>query len=111
MFLACTVVIANTHPFAIFLECVICISVICTALAQLDSGSFEMLSDGVNTYARYSCVAGYYLVGEGKRTCSGDGTWTFEDPRCGKMILLSINMYLLISAKKFVKQNNLYMQN
>ena len=55
------------------------------SLAEPDSGSIELFSDGINTYSIYSCVAGYYLFGEGKRTCQGDGSWTFEDPRCGKI--------------------------
>ena len=34
------------------------------------------------TVATYSCTDGYELVGEEKRTCLVDGTWTGAEPYC-----------------------------
>ena len=38
--------------------------------------------------ATYSCIAGYYLVGESERTCEDTGLWSGVAPSCqGKCTL------------------------
>ena len=44
--------------------------------------------------ATYSCIAGYYLVGESERTCEDTGLWSGVAPTCqGKCILRNMAFY------------------
>lgn len=35
---------------------------------------------------RYYCYYGYLLLGDNKRTCQANGTWSGEQPQCGKLL-------------------------
>ncbi|XP_064394225.1 uncharacterized protein LOC135341566 isoform X3 [Halichondria panicea] len=55
----------------------------CPSLKSTSSGSIH-LSNGNNpgSMATYSCVRGYSLVGNEKRTCGQDGVWSGSDATC-----------------------------
>lgn len=57
-------------------------SVVCDGLESVDSGTFNMFTNGIATYADYSCDAGYYLSGETQRQCDSDGVWSGSKPAC-----------------------------
>ena len=51
--------------------------------------------------ATYSCIAGYYLVGESERTCEDTGLWSGVAPTCqGKCILR--NMAFNLESSPFL---------
>ena len=56
-----------------------------------DPSSSAAITGG--TVATYSCADGYELVGEEKRTCLVDGTWTGTEPQCIGIRMIIIIVY------------------
>ncbi len=64
--------------------------IICPALADVSNSELSYDSSGEfvhSTVASFVCLDGYYLVGSGTRTCTGNGltitgTWTGSNPSC-----------------------------
>ncbi len=67
--------------------------IICPALAEVSNSELSYAipdSSGefvYSTVASFVCLDGYYLVGSGTRTCTGNGltitgTWTGSNPSC-----------------------------
>lgn len=56
----------------------------CGILKSLDHGTVTM-EDSRTTHgaqALYACHENYTLIGSERRTCTGDGTWSGEAPKC-----------------------------
>lgn len=67
------------------------IVVTCGLLGDPANGKVELLSGvELGDSVKYSCDLGYQLVGEAKRQCSKDGTWSGEEPVCTGELSLDI---------------------
>ena len=55
----------------------------CPILPNITNGSVD-LSNGtvVGAIATYSCVPGYILEGDNRRTCQSNGQWNGREPFC-----------------------------
>ena len=66
----------------------------CGSLVSPQNGTKS--GGGSTTYqstVRFSCIAGYKLIGSSSRTCNADGIWTGRQPVCERQSLtLSWNM-------------------
>ncbi|KAL9973114.1 hypothetical protein ACROYT_G019529 [Oculina patagonica] len=70
----------------------VCSPVACPALSSIPNGNIYPLtcsSSGAKytESCSYSCVSGYIIVGNGKRTCLADGTWDGAAPTCTKLVV------------------------
>ena len=54
----------------------------CGALFDIDNGRVELNGQFVGAIANYSCVTGYLLEGNERRTCQLDGEWSGQEPSC-----------------------------
>ncbi|XP_052791551.1 LOW QUALITY PROTEIN: uncharacterized protein LOC128225682 [Mya arenaria] len=58
-------------------ECVSCVDILAPS-----SGHVSFSTNGSVTMATFSCLSGYYLVGEEINTCSKNGSWIYQRPSC-----------------------------
>lgn len=55
----------------------------CSMPAQPKNGYYiQGLSSNDLPVLKYACNKGYTLIGPSERSCSSDGTWTGEEPKC-----------------------------
>jgi hypothetical protein len=47
-------------------------------------------NNGESTFANVTCSAGLSMGGQSVLQCRSDGTWDFNTPSCGKIILYNI---------------------
>lgn len=62
----------------------------CVDDPAVSSGVTTAHTDGVSTYASVSCASGYYVNGESLLTCNSDGSWDYETPACGNILVQCI---------------------
>ena len=60
------------------------ILVSCPTRSDPDSGNITISSYGLLTRASYACTTGYRLFGEAESECLSNGSWSYNEPRCGK---------------------------
>lgn len=58
-------------------------SVSCPPLGEIDSGNISMQTDGQTTYATFTCIDSYEIVGMAILTCNDKGQWDSTEPSCG----------------------------
>lgn len=59
------------------------VSAVCESLPQSAGAELNLSSDGIQTYAQFTCEIGYTMVGNGTVYCRSDGSWTMQPPTCG----------------------------
>ena len=60
--------------------------VICSPLQNLTNGYVTNPTyRNEGSVASYGCNVGFILVGNETRTCGNDGTWSGDEPKCGKL--------------------------
>lgn len=59
-----------------------CTYVNCGPLESIEHGRVSYDRTNFNATATYSCSRDYALVGQDKRRCLGNGTWSGKEPRC-----------------------------
>ena len=47
----------------------------------------QLLSDGIETTAIFSCNLGYSMEGYARSVCRADGSWDISAPTCGEDLL------------------------
>ncbi|KAL4230224.1 Sushi [Mactra antiquata] len=54
----------------------------CSTLSVFTDGNIDIISNGEQTQAVFTCDTGTTLAGESIITCNADGSWNFEQPVC-----------------------------
>ena len=62
----------------------------CPSLSAPDGGQLSVPSRSVGSTSSYSCDAGKTLVGDRRRTCQSDGTWSETKPVCTRMLCCAV---------------------
>eukprot|EP00795_Rhopilema_esculentum_P000716 gene716-10430_t len=62
-----------------------CQAVTCVTLGGLLNGQSSNGGTNFGSTNRYTCNAGYQLIGSAQRSCQQDGTWSGTMPRCVRM--------------------------
>ena len=63
----------------------------CGPLSDIPNGRVDISPDtNVGSSAVYTCEFGYILVGEEKRYCQADGTWSGREPECVRKFIYCI---------------------
>ena len=66
--------------------CVSIFAVKCSSLKSPNSGTFELLSNGLITRADFNCSMNYHIEGSNPLVCSETGTWNDIEPICGNCV-------------------------
>ena len=60
------------------------------------SGDVNIMSNGSNSLARFTCHDGYEMIGTSEIACLSDGSWDGTEPTCGKYLTCIRCEYLTI---------------
>ena len=63
---------------------IICLAVDCGNVDQPSFGDVNAPETTFQAIATYSCISGYSLVGDSKRTCQANGSWSGQIPKCNR---------------------------
>ena len=66
------------------LHMIICLAVDCGNVDQPSFGDVNAPETTFQAIATYSCISGYSLVGDSKRTCQANGNWSGQIPKCNR---------------------------
>lgn len=81
-----TVILSSTYLFGV--------AVACTELIRPNSGTVDLVTDGLVSSAAFSCSVGYTLQGKATLFCGTDGVWTDVEPICSRFQYFSIQIIL-----------------
>ena len=70
---------------------IICLVVDCGNVDQPIYGDVNAPETTFQAVATYSCISGYNLVGDSKRTCQVNGSWSGQIPQCNREIVYISN--------------------
>lgn len=62
----------------------------CPTLPAPANGDVSLTDVTVGSTAAYSCDIGFELVGNSRRVCQSDGTWSGEDPICSNLSMYNV---------------------
>ena len=68
----------------------------CSDISSSLGRSYTTETDGTNTIAKFTCDIGYTLDGTASVTCDTNGDWTPSLPTCGKYVVQTRFLILLI---------------
>lgn len=73
----------------------------CPNLPNPNNGVVTLSGRNLGSTATYKCNNGYELIGEDKRTCQSDATWSGSEPSCKskyfyKYYVIQMSDYLLV---------------
>lgn len=72
----------------------------CSDLEYPQAGNVTVQTDGMTTFAFFTCYHGYYILGTAVLECGINGVWNETEPECGgKVCIIKLVENLKITTK------------